>query len=108
MPAIRYQLNRQYVVLESNNLPTDPMLIPAFLKDGSLIYYPFGGFMTRQTLNHEQTVHLTDINGFLSGTNITSSWRDVSKETLLGAFIKGAYFVVLNHGQPIITSKRPH
>ncbi|WP_028022595.1 hypothetical protein [Enterovibrio calviensis] len=104
MPAIRYQTDHQTVVLGDENLPSDPVLIPAFLKDGSLIYYPFGGFVARQALNHEQVVHLTDIEGFLSARS-TSTWHDVSSETLLGVFIKGAYFVVLNQGQPIITSK---
>ena len=64
MPAIRYQHNYRSVVLSDENLHLKHPLIPAFLKDGSLVYYPFGGFVRREVLTYEQYVKLTFISAF--------------------------------------------
>ncbi|WP_394209669.1 hypothetical protein [Enterovibrio calviensis] len=109
MPAIRYQHNDKSVVLHDAKPHGGSSLIPAYLKDGSLVYYPFGGFVSRDALKYEQTVQLTDIHDFSAaadeGNAFSESWRDVSSQTLLGAFIKGKYFVVLNNGKPITASR---
>ncbi|MEZ9524249.1 hypothetical protein [Enterovibrio norvegicus] len=101
MPAIRYQHNYKSVVLSDKNLHLKHPLLPAFLKDGSLVYYPFGGFVRREVLTYEQYVKLMFISAF-SHTEEGSAWEDITSHKVLGVFIKGEYFVVLSEGKPIM------
>ncbi|EOD81228.1 hypothetical protein D515_04129 [Grimontia indica] len=76
-------------------------MIPAYLRDGSLIYYPFGGFVKREVLTYEQYVKLMFIDAF-SQSDDGAAWEDISSNKVLGVFMRGEYFVVLSEGKPIM------
>ncbi|MDD1779683.1 hypothetical protein LRP49_00615 [Enterovibrio sp. ZSDZ35] len=103
MPAIRYRHNYKAIVLRHEATQTKGHLIPAYLKDGSLVYYPFGGFVNREVLTYEQYVKLVFIDGYCHSDD-DGAWENISSKKVLGVFMRGEYFVVLNQGKPIMIS----
>ncbi|KXF83215.1 hypothetical protein [Enterovibrio coralii] len=102
MPAIRYRHNYKAIVLRNEEPQKTGYPIPAYLKDGSLLYYPFGGFVNREVLTYEQYVKLVFIDGYCHSDD-ESKWEDITSKKILGVFMKGEYFVVLNNGKPVLT-----
>ncbi|KKD61582.1 hypothetical protein RN22_04955 [Grimontia sp. AD028] len=101
MPAIRYRHNYKAVVMSGSDEHQKGQMIPAYLRDGSLIYYPFGGFVKREVLTYEQYVKLMFIDAF-SQSDDGAAWEDISSNKVLGVFMRGEYFVVLSEGKPIM------
>ncbi|OEF59059.1 hypothetical protein [Enterovibrio norvegicus] len=105
MPAIRYRHNYKSIILSASSAATyeasTGQSVPALLKDGSLIYFPFGGFVERRGLTHAQFVKLVDVIGFSMNEDESGAWEDVTEKQVLGVFLKGKYYVVLDGGKVI-------
>ncbi len=107
MPSIRYRHNYRGVVLNGIDSPESRGIsgstIPALLKDGSYRFFPFGGFLTLEFVqsNSLQRVKLPNIDGFSTDDHGLRDMTYIHQNQLLGAYIKGRLYVVLDRGKPV-------
>ncbi|RXJ68706.1 hypothetical protein CS022_24070 [Veronia nyctiphanis] len=105
MPAIRFKntLGTVNVWCPTGHLDrtsrVDP--IPALLKDGSLVYFNFGGFIERKHLRYEQRVKMINIIGFSANDNEKGPWEAVSDQKLLGIYKERRFYLVLDKGKVV-------
>ncbi|MFD2177910.1 hypothetical protein [Veronia pacifica] len=105
MPAIRFKSTFRTVTVwcPSHHLDRTSRVdyIPALLKDGSLVYYMFGGFIERRQLRYEQRVKMVNIIGFSTNDDEKGPWEAVSDQRLLGVYKDQRYFLVLDKGKVV-------
>lgn len=76
--------------------------IPGLLKCGSLLYFPFGGFVEKGKLESPKYVKLVGFSSYSSSDDALGPWIDFEYGTcLLGVFWDKKYFLVLKDNQVI-------
>ncbi|MFD2177768.1 hypothetical protein [Veronia pacifica] len=105
MPAIRFKSTCRTVNVwcPSHHLDRTSRVdyIPALLRDGSLVYYMFGGFIERRHLRYEQRVKMVNILGFSANDNEKGPWEAITDQKLLGIFKERRYYLVLDRGKVV-------
>lgn len=76
--------------------------IHALLKDGSLLCFPFGGFVEREKLVDPKFVKLIGFSSYSPSDDASGPWIDLEYGTcLLGVFWEKKYFLVIEQNQAI-------
>ncbi|MBV7300247.1 hypothetical protein [Enterovibrio paralichthyis] len=106
MPSIRYRHNYKATILTSSGFvpgsrPITGDSIPALLKDGSTVFFNFGGFIDNNHIGHYQKVKLVRIEAYTPDEYGLSGWQDIDSNRVVGIFKNGQYLVVLQNGKPI-------
>ncbi|OEE65869.1 hypothetical protein A1OO_08655 [Enterovibrio norvegicus FF-33] len=107
MPAIRYRHNYKSGIISASATSLEDVSrrenLPALLKDGSLVYFPFGGFIERKSLSNVQFVKMVNIIGFSPSEGESGPWQDIpSNSEVLGVFRTGKYYVALDNQQVVL------
>ncbi|USH03698.1 hypothetical protein K6Q96_06815 [Grimontia kaedaensis] len=107
MPAIRIQHNAVTVVITAPKAflqcVSHQEHLPAKVKSGGMLYFPFGGFVEREKLNKDaQFVKLLSIDGYSEADDGSGPWKHFPHGiALLGVFREKTYYLVLERGKVV-------